>query len=94
MIGPAPTSYSELASVIESMPTLVRERRRTLGVGIREAGRQLDVSASTVSRIENGEDYNARILPGLLRWLGGEVAPSCDPPPGATPGFAARQVID
>jgi transcriptional regulator with XRE-family HTH domain len=64
------TPYLELAAVVEALPVLVRERRRCLGLSLREAARQLDVGFNTLARIERGEDYNSRVLPALLRWLG------------------------
>ncbi len=64
------SSYSELAQVVEAIPILLRECRRTRGLSLRAAASQLGASFNTVTRIEAGEDYNSRILPALLRWLG------------------------
>lgn len=64
------TSYSELADVIVALPVLVRERRRALGLSLREAARQNGVAFNTLARIERGEDFNSRCLPTLLLWLG------------------------
>lgn len=67
-----PTSYAELASLLDSLPLLVAETRRRKGLSIRGAARDLGCSFSTVFRIEAGEDYNSRLLPALLRWIGDE----------------------
>lgn len=64
------TSYEELAEVIVSLPILFREKRRRKNLSLRDAAKQLDCSFSTVRRIESNEDYNSRILPKLLIWLG------------------------
>lgn len=66
-----PTSYAELADLLESLPFLVAETRRRKGLSIRAAAKELGCSFSTVLRIESGEDYNSRLLPDLLRWIGG-----------------------
>lgn len=65
-------SYAELGELLEALPVAVRERRRSLGLSLREAGEVLGMSASTLARIEAGEDFNVRALPVLLAWLGGE----------------------
>jgi len=71
MSGDRLTPYAELADVIEALPLLVRERRRALGLSLRGAAAQLGCSQNTVTRIENDQDYNSRLLPHLLRWLDG-----------------------
>lgn len=54
----APSSYSDLAAVIESLPLLVREARRARGLSVRAAAAQVGCSFSTISRFENGDDVN------------------------------------
>lgn len=67
----APTTYTELAEVIASIPVLIRDKRRRDGLSLREAGRQLDVSFSSVKRWEAGEAIGSTDeLMALLRWLG------------------------
>ena len=63
-------SYAELADLVENLPLIVLENRRRRQISLREAARELGVSFSTISRVERGEDFNSRILPDLLRWLG------------------------
>lgn len=63
-------SYAELADLVENLPLIVLENRRRRQISLREAARELGVSFSTISRVERGEDFNTRILPDLLRWLG------------------------
>lgn len=71
----APTSYDELASLVENLPLLVREKRRREGLSIREAARQVGCSFSTLHRFESSDQgWNGRLLPDLLRWLGGGAA--------------------
>ena len=52
-------------------------------IGVREFARELGVSASTLSRIENGEEPSGRTLPAILRWMlwawsGNNIAPKGD----------------
>ena len=63
-------SYAELADLVENLPLIVLENRRRRQISLREAANELSVSFSTIARIERGEDFNTRILPDLLRWLG------------------------
>lgn len=48
---------------------VLRAWRLRHGMGIREAARILDISAATLSRIENNEAYNAETLVKILDWL-------------------------
>lgn len=65
-----PSSYSELASVIEKLPILVKENRRRLGLSIRGAATEIDCAFSTISRIENYKNINLANTVSILRWLG------------------------
>ncbi len=65
----APSSYSDLASVIEALPLLVREARRARGLSLRAAAEQIGCSFSTISRYENGDDVNLSNAASMLRWL-------------------------
>ena len=71
MSAERPTSYAELAALLDSLPLLIAETRRRKGLSIRSAAKEIGCSFSTVLRIEAGEDYNSRITPKLLRWIGG-----------------------
>jgi transcriptional regulator with XRE-family HTH domain len=75
----APISAAELAARLSA-------RRRELGLSLREAAAEVDVSAATLSRVEGGDYLPERDnLFKLLRWLGmsGGAAPSEPHPPGA-----------
>jgi ribosome-binding protein aMBF1 (putative translation factor) len=64
-----PTPYRELASVIASLPVLLREARRARGLSLRAAAKQLGMSFSTVTRIEAGEDCALSNATAVLKWL-------------------------
>lgn len=67
----APTSYEELAHVIEILPDLIREKRRRERLSIREVGKRLGISFSTISRLEARKgDLRTDNLLVLLRWIG------------------------
>jgi len=69
----AQTTYSELAQVLAALPMLLREARRTRRLSIRTAAAEMDMSFSTVNRIESGEDCILSNAVTVLRWLDGEV---------------------
>lgn len=75
--GAAPSSYSNLADVIEALPFLVREARRARGLSVRAAAVQIGCSFSTISRFENGDDVNLSNATALLRWLNQRPEPAC-----------------
>lgn len=62
------TPYAEIIGVLDNLPLILRETRRRLGVGQREAGRQMGMSFSTVSRIEAGHDCALSHAVAVLRW--------------------------
>jgi len=65
----AQTTYSELAQVLASLPMLLREARRARKLSLRAVARELDLSFSTVTRIESGEDCVLSNAVAVLRWL-------------------------
>lgn len=66
------TTYEELAQVVDSLPMLVREKRRREGLSLRGAAKQIGCAFSTLDRFERGDQgWNGRLLADLLRWLGG-----------------------
>ena len=67
----APTSYRELAELIVAIGFLVHEKRRREGLSLREAADQLNVSTSTLCRMENGDGVLSYSLVSVLRWLDG-----------------------
>lgn len=64
------TSYGEMADALASLPLLLRAERRRRQISVREAGRELNVSGATISRIESGEDLVLSNAVKILRWLG------------------------
>lgn len=69
------TPYTELAEVVASLPLLLREARRVRRLSIRAAARELGISFSTVTRIEQGEDCALSNAMAVLRWLDQQCAP-------------------
>lgn len=69
------TTYGELAEMLAQLPVIVRSTRRSRRLSIRESGRAIGVSFSTVSRVENGELPDSRSLLLILRWLDAEAEP-------------------
>ena len=65
----APTSYGELADVLEHLPLLVRESRRRRGLSIRAAAREMGMSFSTVLRYEDGGNVHLDHAVAMLRWV-------------------------
>jgi transcriptional regulator with XRE-family HTH domain len=65
----APTSYTELAHVLDSLPLLIREARRARGLSLRSAAALIGTNASTIARIEQGEAFNTSTAGPILRWL-------------------------
>ena len=62
--------YSELVTIVESLPLLVRETRRARRQSMREAARQTGLSGSTFCRLESGEHgIDLAGLVALLRWM-------------------------
>ncbi len=64
-------TYSELAEVLDQLPTLVRAERRRRGVSGRQAAREIGVSNTLVSRFEAGRGINVYNALLFLRWLDG-----------------------
>lgn len=49
-----PSTYAELGALLDNLPLLVREARRRKGHRLLDAAAEANVSASTISRLENG----------------------------------------
>jgi hypothetical protein len=63
------TSYAELADILDNLPFLVREGRRSRGLNLRDAGKQSGVGFNTLSRVERGMDCMVPNAIAILRWL-------------------------
>jgi hypothetical protein len=74
------TGYGELTAILLNLPLLVREKRRRLGLSLRDVAKVSDVAFSTVSRCESGYDMRLSSVLELLAWVG---AP--DSPPSPSP---------
>lgn len=48
---------------------LINSWRRIQDIGIRDAAKMIGMSASTLSRIENGENFDAQTMAKILTWL-------------------------
>lgn len=87
MSEPAPTSYAELADVLDRLPLLVRETRRRRGLSLRGAAKDAGVQMANIARCEQGQGLHmATVLP-LLRWIGSPdpaTCPHCGSAPAAT----------
>ena len=70
MADAKPTSYAELAEVLDNLPLLLRETRRRRGLSLRATARELGTSFSTVTRFESGEDIMLSHASAILRWIG------------------------
>jgi transcriptional regulator with XRE-family HTH domain len=80
----APTSYAELARVIEALPLLLREARRTRRLSLRAVEEQTGVGYTSLHRIEHGGGYEADTLLTILRWLDGSES-NAEPSTPVTP---------
>jgi transcriptional regulator with XRE-family HTH domain len=73
----------------------VRARRRDLGVGMREAARQIGISAATLSRVERGGHLPDREnLFRFQRWLEPETAGDTEPREPHPPGASTMEAIE
>jgi transcriptional regulator with XRE-family HTH domain len=63
-------TYADAADILEELPAAVRVTRRQRGLSLREVGEILDLSPSTMSRIESGQSVSAvQAVIRVLRWL-------------------------
>jgi len=65
------TSYAELADVLDSLPMLCREKRRSDGLSLRQAAREMGLSFSVVKRFEDGTGVHLDSARAVLQWLDG-----------------------
>jgi DNA-binding XRE family transcriptional regulator len=70
------TGWADIADTLTQLPVIIRAHRRTRNLSLRQAARQVGVAASSIARIEAGDDLpNADTLIKLIRWLDGQTAP-------------------
>ena len=65
------TGYGEMATLMESLPFLLREARRARHLSLRKAGLSLGMAGTTILRIESGEDTSVSNAVAIFRWLEG-----------------------
>jgi hypothetical protein len=64
-----PSSYAELLNVLDSIPVLVREKRRRDGLSIRAAGKASGVDFNAIARAEQGAGMQLGTARALLVWV-------------------------
>lgn len=69
-----PESYADLVTVLDALPLLVREKRRSAGLSQRAASREAGMDELAIHRVEKGEGMNVSTARQLLLWLGGDTA--------------------
>lgn len=72
---------SSVIQVLEGLPTALRVTRLARGCSLRKVARELDVSFSTIYRIEAGEDCNLSSAIAVLRWIakqGDQIEADCN----------------
>ena len=77
------TTYGEMADVLASLPSTLREVRRIRRLSLRAAATQIGLSFSTLHRIEAGDDAVMSNVSAVLRWLDRDHA--CTHPPVEEP---------
>lgn len=48
---------------------VIKDWRHVNRIGVRAVAEQIGISASTLSRIENGEDFDGSTMSKLFNWL-------------------------
>jgi ribosome-binding protein aMBF1 (putative translation factor) len=74
-------SYVDIAELLEDLPYLVREARRSRGLVQSAAAEQLGINIHLLKRIEHGQDVAVSTALKVLTWL--NTAPAAS---GATEG--------
>jgi transcriptional regulator with XRE-family HTH domain len=70
MKGPEVT---DVLAVLDRLGPALLVTRTLRGLSLREVARQTGESASTVMRVENGQDCNLSTARALLAWIGQEA---------------------
>lgn len=64
------TDLRAVADLLDGLPTLCRDRRRMLGIGLHVAAAEMDMSGSTLNRFETGQrGAYVETVSKVLRWL-------------------------
>lgn len=63
------STFGEIVEVLDDLPIIMRGTRRGRRLSVREVARQTGLSFSTVSRMENAEEFNSASLRAVLQWL-------------------------
>lgn len=63
------TSFDAIADVIETLPRIVRDVRKTLGLSLRATSDETGISLNTLSRFDRGLPVSQEHTLTLLRWL-------------------------
>lgn len=64
----------------DSIASLISQKRKREGIGLRDAAEASGVAFSTLARIENGATPSLRVHAKIIAWLNGEEPPLPAPP--------------
>jgi DNA-binding transcriptional regulator YiaG len=79
MTGRRPPTYAEIAKALDVLPVTVAERRRSLGLSVRAAAREIGIARNTLTRFEDGEDVSIKFQTPILVWLSNGDRPARRP---------------
>jgi predicted transcriptional regulator len=63
------TAYAELANMLGTLPTLLREARRSRGLSLAAAATEMGVTSKTPQRVESGQGCHVDTAAVVLQWL-------------------------
>ncbi len=72
------STFAEIVEVLDTLPIIMRNARRARRLSVREVARQAGLSFSTVSRMENAEEFTSVSLRAVLAWLDGPAPATSD----------------
>jgi transcriptional regulator with XRE-family HTH domain len=64
-------TWTQLADFWVEFPSLIRAERKARGLTLRQAGAQIGISHSQLSRIELGAGFDSSVMPKILLWMDG-----------------------
>lgn len=73
------TTFGEMVQVLDDLAIIVRNARRTRRLSLRGLALALEMSASTICRIEEGREFSSTSLRAVLAWLDGKPAEGSTP---------------